>query len=339
MVALQILVLSVEVRVLIGQLMKTLIFTLLITLLTGCNLFKAGSETEKAVSQPHEFPFPQIPTMINSQEDMVQYLSDNFWKPYLDSAAKWNVSSADSLVGGVKKEDLHAAMTSYFMLLWDMPTADAIRTQTTLMAQISRYDARFPQDSLYDFFARSMHDALYDPVSDFRNEEFYLPVLESMMARDSGQIQLQVQSDVCRKNRIGERIADFSFTKKDGRQSSLYRSATTDYTLIFFSNPGCPACGEIIAEISSNPKIEYMTGQGALTILNIYIDEDLTEWYKHLDDYPANWTSGYNEDLSIRDGRDFVIRAIPSVYVIDRQHRTLLKDVSLPFLKSFFERL
>ncbi len=320
--------------------MKILVFTLLITLLTGCNLFKAGSKTTENASQPHEFPFPQIPAMMTSGEDLIPYLAANFWRPYLDSAAKWNVSSADSLVGGVKKSDVYRALSEYFMLLWNLPMQDAVRTQTDFMTRISGYDELFPQDSLYAFFAEAMHDALYDPVSDYRNEELYIPVVQSRIARDSAdRLQLGIQLDVCLKNRIGEQIADFTFTDKSGRQQSLYHASKTDYTVIFFSNPGCPACGEIIAEIENNPKIGNMMSQGMLSIMNIYIDEDLTQWYGHLGDYPSDWVSGYNEDLSIRDGQDYAIRAIPSIYLIDSEHRTLLKDVSLPFLMDFIERL
>ncbi len=319
--------------------MKILVFTFIITLLTGCNLFKAGSETENKLSQPHDFPFAQIPTMIDSQEDILQYLSVNFWKPYLDSAAKWNIASADSLLGGVKKEDMQIALSDYFMLLWSLPVQDALRTQSDLMTEISRYDALYPQDSLYDFFADAMHEVLYNPISDYRNEEFYIPVLENRLAKNPQQPELQAQLEICSKNRIGEKIADFCFTDNKGRFSTLYTRAKTDFTLIFFSNPGCPACGEIITEISNNMKIGYMISQGYLSILNIYIDEDLGEWYKHLGDYPASWISAYNEDLSVRDGHHFAIRAIPSIYVIDSQHRVVLKDVSLPFLMGFFERL
>ncbi len=353
--------------------MKRIVLFILITLLSGCNLFKGGSETAP-VYKPHDFPYVTPPTMFTSQEDIIKYLTVNFWKPYLDSATVWNIGSADSLIGGVRKKDMDAAMMNYLMLLWENPAEKAVNYQTNLMSRIEEYDTIFPSDSLYKYFTKTFHDALYDPVSEFRNEEFYLPVIQNVIARrkantltaseseavtdvtipESGEsigtqkrpmkgiyeetAAYQSKLATCLKNRIGERLPDFTFTDISGRQHNLYRTEA-DYTLILFSNPGCPACADIVAQLQQHPRISQMTADGSLKLLNIYIDEDLEAWYKSVSDYPAAWLSGYNENLSIRDGSDFIIRAIPSVYLLDRTKHILLKDVPTAFLLRHIERL
>lgn len=278
--------------------------------------------------------------MMDSEEDILKYLARAFWKPYLDSAAVWGSASADSLIAGVKRSDMDAAMMNYVMLLWEVPMAEAVRAQSELMARLEAYDTAHPADSLYGYFAETFHDALYDPVSEFRNEEFYLPVVESLIRTESAELGAYYQTRLatCRKNRIGELLPDFTFTDIRGRQHSLYRTEA-DYTLILFSNPGCPACAYIVAELQQHPLIRQMTADGTLALLNIYIDEDLEAWYQSVGDYPAAWLSGYNEDLSVRDGGNFTIRAIPSVYLLDRTKHILLKDVPTHYLLRFIERL
>ncbi len=347
--------------------MKLIVLSMLITLLAGCNLFKGGSETA-SVSRPHDFPYPVPPTMMTSQEDIIRYLARGFWKPYLDSAAVWNVDSADSLIGGVRKNDMDEAMMNYLMLLWETPVSEAVNAQTALMERLAAYDRRFPEDSLYEYFAGTFHDALYDPVSELRNEEFYLPVIQSVIAREEAKASActentadgivpgsngsigttgelsenatvhRIRLETCLKNRIGEQLPDFTFTDIRGRQHSLYRTPA-EYTLILFSNPGCPACAHIVAQLQQHPRIGQLTADGTLKLLNIYIDEDLEAWYQSVSDYPAAWLSGYNEDLSIRDGSNFAIRAIPSVYLLDRSKHILLKDVPTAFLMRYIERM
>ena len=41
-----------------------------------------------------------------------------------------------------------------------------------------------------------------------------------------------------------------------------------------------------------------MVRDGRMTLLSIYIDEDVAEWFKGLSDYPEEWITGYNQDLT-----------------------------------------
>ena len=143
----------------------------------------------------------------------------------------------------------------------------------------------------------------------------------------------QQQLTTCRNNSPGTPAADFTFTDAKGRPHSLY-GTPGEYTLLLFSNPGCPACRGIISLLKDSPQINSMVRDGRMTLLSIYIDEDVAEWFKGLSDYPEEWITGYNQDLTIRD-----VRAIPSLYLLDRDKKILFKDISPNMLMLQLERL
>ena len=119
---------------------------------------------------------------------------------------------------------------------------------------------------------------------------------------------------------------------------SLY-DTHSEYTLLLFSNPGCPACREIISMLKGSSIINSMEQQGRLALLSIYIDEDLSAWHQGLSDYPDDWITGYNQDLSIRDALVYDVRAIPSLYLLDRNKAVIFKDISTGMLMLQLETL
>lgn len=136
---------------------------------------------------------------------------------------------------------------------------------------------------------------------------------------------------MCLNNRPGEPAADFCFTDSRGNVHNLYE-VQAEYTLLLFSNPGCPACREIIATLQNSNLVTSMQAEGLMALLSIYIDEDIAEWHRGLSDYPDTWITGYNHDLTVRDGLLYDVRAIPSLYLLDRDKKVIFKDISAGML-------
>ena len=80
-------------------------------------------------------------------------------------------------------------------------------------------------------------------------------------------------------------------------------------------------------ELNSIPRVAEMIGDGSLAVLNIYIDSDLEEWRKYMPVYPDNWYNGYDPDFVIRTEIRYNVRAIPSLYLLDRDKTVIMKDV------------
>ena len=344
MVALQILVLSVEVRILLGQqkhMNKSFFITLLFLMITpvlisGCNFHN----TTGRQPSPQPFPSVTVPVMLTGQE-AAEYAASHYWNRYFDSTQVWNGIS-DTLIGGVTEDAMTQAVRDYIMALWSIPYDKAMEAQHHLMSLAEASTVTDTSGHIYDFIVNVMESALWNPLSELRNEGFYIPVVESVLStRRTGEhysSYYQQQLTTCRNNAPGAYAADFTYTDAKGRLHSLYETQS-EYTLLLFSNPGCPACREIIGMLKSSPLISSMVQDGRMGLLSIYIDEDLAEWFKDLSDYPEEWITGYNQDLTIRDNLVYDVRAIPSLYLLDRDKKVIFKDISTGMLMLQLERL
>ena len=127
------------------------------------------------------------------------------------------------------------------------------------------------------------------------------------------------------KNKVGTVAADFRFSDKTGKIRTLH-GIKAPMTLLFFSNPGCDACMNIINVLKGEPRIAQLIEDGRLAVLNIYIDEDIAAWRSYMPIYPDQWYNGFDPDLVIRTDDLYDVRAIPSLYLLDENKTVIMKD-------------
>lgn len=163
------------------------------------------------------------------------------------------------------------------------------------------------------------------------NEEFYIPVLEAMVASpilsETEKIRPQARLELAQKNRVGTKALDFTYTLASGAQGTLYQ-IKSDYTLLFINNPGCHACTETIEALKSIPMVSELIKKKKLTILSLYPDEELDEWRKHRSEFPAEWINGYDKSFTIKTKNLYDLKAIPTLYLLDANKKVLLKDAT-----------
>lgn len=199
--------------------------------------------------------------------------------------------------------------------------------------------ARYVLDTLLNFYGgdsvalRQMVAFLAPPLSDpnspLRNDELYIPLLETVIASpfydSTEKVRPRYLLEMARKNRVGQPAADFSYTLADGKKGTLY-GLEAPYVLVYINNPDCRACEKLREWMSDSYVIANQLKAGRLKILAIYPDEDLAAWRKHLDDTPAEWINGYDAELAMRKRELYELRAIPSLYLLDKDKKVLLKD-------------
>lgn len=308
--------------------MKKIFLTIaLITpIIYGCNFFN-GDNASESKSAPDTFPYPKIPAIINSNEDAAAYMAVHFWKGYFDSTEVWNAN--------LPAEVLDEAFRTYINILWEVPFNKAMQAQKNLTGRLASRrilsSSSAPKDSLFDYFTENLRNALYGANSDLRNEDLYVPVLE-MLCNDSltdetDKLTYRFELDKCNLNRTGSKAADFSFRQANGRHGNLY-GIKSEYTLLLFSNPGCQACASIVQQFSASEQLVTLFNAGIVSILNVYIDDDLEAWRSHLPDFPQVWTNAYNDDFTVRNGVTYDVRAIPSIYLLDKDKNVIFKDIS-----------
>lgn len=173
---------------------------------------------------------------------------------------------------------------------------------------------------------------LSDPNSQLRNDEYYIPLLEAQIASpyfDSlEKVKPRYRLEMALKNRVGHPATDFTYTLANGRRGTLYE-VEAPYTLVYINNPDCNACEEMLARMKASSVIEEQMKRGRLKIVAIYPDEDLAAWRKHLSEVPNTWINGYDAELAFRRLELYDLRAIPSLYLLDRDKRVIFKDCTV----------
>ena len=294
-----------------------------VLLAAGC-----GGNSGKAEHQA-ALPFPDVmpPAMMEDAQTRAEYMALHFWDAITDPNREYPCDTV--LVSGVRHGDVEQKFANWTNILGmvDMPVAG--KAVSRLYDRASACERQDSSSNVFETFTRLVAKYMYDPNSPLRNEDHY--AFYASRLSESDLVEPELQKKYAREvrlaalNRTGTKAADFRFTDKRGKMHTLY-GIDSQLTLLFFSNPGCTACKDIIDVLNNDPVISGLIAEGILTILNIYIDEDLEAWRSYMPIYPDSWYNGFDPDLVIRGETLYNVRAIPSLYLLDGEKTVLMKD-------------
>lgn len=310
-------------------------------LLFACIAMAAGcaSRTARPAQDNYRtFPFPEIPGMITDIEQRKAYLAEHFWDGFFNGDGPTD----SAYVLGVSNEEVEQNLANYIEFLGILEMDDARKSVGHLFDLIETKQEEDTSSLVYLRMTDMVSSYLYDPNSPMRSEDYYLPFVkglaESRFTSDDRRPGYVFESRMCALNMYGTAVPDFKFKDIRGRVHSLY-GVKAEYTMLFFSNPGCQACKDIIDEIASRPYIDDMIADGRLAIVNVYIDGEVDKWKDYAPVYPDNWLNGYDHDQLINGGQLYYVRAIPSLYLLDSGKRTIYKDAPVERVLQFFDEL
>lgn len=293
---------------------------LLMAVLCSC-----GPRRQAAPSYPCEFPTVQIPSVYNSVEERIQYSAAHWWDGFF--ALDGPVDSA--LVLGVRKGEVEQALANYLAALDRIPFGDARGCMAKLFKDLSAKQRADTTKRLYTVMTEMVGKYLYDPNSPLRDEDYYQPFVQGMaesdLTSDAMRTACRYEAKVCAMNPRGSVAPDFRITRRNGSSFRLHQ-VKAGKTVLFFSNPGCHACQEIIDALTGDERLVEMVRDGRLAVVNVYIDEDIDAWRKYEPAYPREWHCGYDATHTIREDVLYSVRAIPSLYLLDSDKRVILKD-------------
>lgn len=269
----------------------------------GCS----GGGKKSQTAEPQE----SITTEI-TPEERLQYRVDHFWDDF-------NFED-DKQLTMLSREQMIYALSEYVTIIPEE------RADSLMRALIRR--ASTSHDML-DYFATLCEIVLHNPNSALRNDEYYIPVLEELVSSplldEYERIAPAYDLEVARKNRIGMQATDFVYTLEDDTQGNLH-DIKANYTILMFSNPECPLCGEIMRQIASSPLLSALMQNGVLKVLTLYPDEDVARWRKYIGNIPSEWIRAYDKGGILTKERLYNLSAIPALYLLDRDKRVLIKD-------------
>lgn len=297
---------------------------LCLLILCSCKNGNASSQSKNETPQDtiKSITMPAIPAMMTAPEQRADFLAKHYWD---------NVNFADTNYIH-HPEVTEQAWADYCDLLNHVPL------ETARQAMRNVIDRTNIEKKVFTYITDLADKYLYDPNSPMRNEEFYISVLEAMIASpildETEKIRPQARLKLAQKNRIGTKALNFTYTLASGAQGSLYQ-LKTDYLLLFINNPGCQACTETIEGLKNAPIINQLLKEKKLILLSIYPDEELDEWKKHLNEFPNEWINGYDKKFTIKEEQIYDLKAIPTLYLLDKEKTVLLKDATAPAIEAY----
>lgn len=284
-----------QISVLLQMKVKSVIYTIFACVIVLSCKGKHSSKQSSTSSAPAdsvEFKMVKVPSVFTEQSEIFDYTVEHFW---------------DNLNANCYSNSLEQAFANWVWL------SDNVSVGIAGKSLVSAYE-KSPEKILY-----LADKYLYNPQSPYRNEDIY----GILCARAGG--ELASVASLCALNAVGSKAADFRIEDARGRQYTLY-GVKANYTLLFFSNPYCNACKEIIDTLKGDALIAEALDKGILAVVNMYTDEDLDQWRSYLAAYPKKWHTGFDPTFTLQNREKYNIRAIPSLYLLSADKTVLLKD-------------
>ena len=304
-------------------------------------IFFAGCGQKKA-EQFQALPFPDVapPAMMENVQDRAEYMAMNMWNGILNPSRSYPCDSM--LVSGVRKADVEQKFANWISILDAAGTKVAERAISSLYDKAYACERKDTSSNVFETFTSFVDKYMFDPNSPLRNEDYYGVYAARLSSCEAVSAPMRDKyardARLCALNKVGTRAADFRFADKRGKVRTLY-GIEAPFTLLFFSNPGCEACMQIITVLKEEERITQLISAGVLAVLNIYIDEDLEAWRSYMPVYPENWYNGFDPDFVIRNEHLYNVRAIPSLYLLDNEKKVILKDAPEDKIFDFLVRI
>lgn len=301
---------------------------LLLSLLVSCGEKKqeTGNADKAAEKKTPAFTLPEVPVMLQSVEDRLHFVVNHYWDKF-DFKDTAYIHAPDIT---------EQAMANYIDLLTRVPQVMADSCVTRTLENVSL------EPKMLNYFVETLRKYLFDPNSPMRNEEIFEPVYRFVAsyasADEAAQSRARYDLKLIDMNRVGSVAADFVYTLASGAQRRMH-DLRSPYTLLLFYNPDCHGCAEVLAHMKSSPVLTDAGIMKQVSILAFYPDEEYEVWENHRDVIPSGWINGYDKELTVLDRELYDLKAMPTLYLLDKDKKVLLKDAPVEQVEQYLAHL
>lgn len=284
------------------------------------------------------FPYRDIPKEIKGADKRLSFLIEHYWD-------KFNFADTSLLKRNIAEQGL-----SDFLHL--LASADSATVNGGVNIFVNRFvcsDTASTEAQLAEeYFVGKLEQYLYDYRSPMRNDALYISFLRAISGSPlTGAFEREHYRYIIsnlQKNLVGETATDFAFADRSGRIRRLSSFKGKDIVL-FFYDPDCHSCHSEIEQMITG---KYLLNSN-IVVLAIYPGAETDRWEK------GDIFSGKNIQKRLNskgDGIEFIdgcsiggeiltkniyfIRELPSVYIIDKDGRVVLKECSAADVVSYF---
>ena len=265
------------------------------------------------------FPLPDVPTTLKGVEARANYLALHYWD-------KFDFSD-NTLIGN---KDVTEQGFSNFISI--MPYVSGKEAAFGSLAAKMVSNSRMLQ-----YFMALGVKYLSEPMSPLYNEDLYILFLQSIVAQEEiserDYEDAKFDLSMAMKNCIGTKAANFSYLKRDGKRSELTKTKG-EYILLFMGDPDCDICSVTKEEIVSNAVLKKYIDSGTLTVLSVCVEGKTDMWEQT--PAPAKWIDACDDKQVIYEKLLYDIPGLPILYLLDKEHNVIMKNVQVSHIAEFF---
>ena len=269
-----------------------------------------------------ELPLPDVPQTLRTPAERAAYIIRHFW----------DAMAFDDTLRSYDRAFMEQNFSNFISVF---PYADDAARHDAVGSLLRRAEA---DRRAYVLLAEVAEKYLYEPDSPMLSEEIYLLFLEGLLQSSvltpDERVRPRWQWEAARKNRPGMLAADFAYTARDGQFATLHRTPAAALQLLVFYDPDCEHCAEVMADLQADALVRRMVAAGQLAVVAVYSGEAKDLWSATAHALPAEWTVGY-EPGTLQENGSYVLRTLPTLYLLDNRHRVVLKDARPETLREY----
>lgn len=232
-------------------------------------------------------------------------------------------------------EHVEQSLVDYIALF---PSYEKAHIEESLKELIQKSEV---DEDFFSFLKDKFSFYLYHPNSPMRNDIYYGMVLkayqDTKLISEGDKQRDQMLLLLINKNNVGDLASDFSFEDNSGKLKSM-TSYVADLKLLLFYDPNCQHCKEMIAVLKESSVLNSLIDRKELIVLAIDPLGNLANWKGYKGYIPDNWVNGFNKSETIIRLQLYNIQAYPTMYLLDRDNKVILKDVDLYYLENFLTK-
>jgi thiol-disulfide isomerase/thioredoxin len=296
---------------------KTISVFLAFTVISLCNAQQPDSAQWKMM--------PEIPENITEPSGRAAYLVLHYWD-------KYNFGDTSFLM---TNNLLERSFVDYLDLLSLVSEDSRDESVSSLMKKAEGHK------TIFLLLVKLSEKYLYDPDSPVYDEEKFIPFLQyeinSPLLDDAEKIRPGFLLESVMKNRTGHTASDFTYTLADDGTGTLH-AVKADYVLLYFNDPECEDCLALTRRLIVSPILNDFIKQGKLKILTVYTNDDVEAWKKHAPDVLNSWIYSRDAGQIINMEGVYNIKRFPTIYLLDKDKKVLLKETAFEKLEDYFRK-
>jgi hypothetical protein len=193
---------------------------------------------------------------------------------------------------------------------------------------------------VYQIISDALYNSFDKPVYSDNYENIAVDILKNAVGQsfipDWKKQSIEQQIIIHQKNMVGSRATNLRLNDAEDVKYVL-SDVKTKYTILFFYDPECSHCTEIM------PKIKgwfYVDGPKDATVMAIYINQNEQVWRKYLKEntYPPRFFNLWDKNGEEKVQEKYWIQSLPAIYVLDENKKVILKNANFQQLYSYFSK-